>query len=54
MKVPPTIKMMLEWIHQDIKELRTDVKQLQGFRWKVIGYSSACGAIVAILITLLF
>lgn len=44
----PTIKTMIEWVRQDVKELREDIKLLQSFRMRVIGIATATAAIVSL------
>ena len=46
----PTIKTMIQWLRDDVAGMRLDIKQLQGFRWKFIGFASAFGAIGGILV----
>lgn len=48
-----TLKQMMEWLRADMLRLEDKVDKLQGFRWKVIGYSTACGTIVSALLVLL-
>lgn len=49
----PTLKIMLQWLRDDFVRLESKVDTLQGFRWKVIGYASAFGALSGVLMGIL-
>lgn len=50
----PELKMILSQMQQDLREVKSDVKDLQGFRWKTAGIATACSFIIGLVIKVYF
>jgi len=50
----PQLLFLLETMRDDIKEIREEIKELQGFRWKVAGIATACSCIIGIALKIMF
>lgn len=55
-EITKTLGILMEqgrWMTKELEGLRTDVKDLQSFKWKILGFSS-CAAFLATLLVELF
>lgn len=50
----PGLMLLLQTIQNDVKDIKSDIKELQGFRWKVAGIATAASFIIGIVLKVMF
>jgi len=61
----PELRMILNQMQQDLrdhrketqeafKEMQSDIKELQGFKWKTAGIATACSFIIGLAVKMYF
>lgn len=47
------LKIILEMIQHDIKDIKQEIRDLNAFKWKIVGMTALAGIIVSIILKLL-